>query len=136
VEKEARFFAFDPKKREKIFEAALSPGARHYPATWAAGGKVFTTVGDRMFVFDPRELNVTKTLQLPASQVEISLGQLGDGQLVGLTTKGVYVYDPKRGEIVHTAPAPVPVRCGFAVVEDAVYFGSNAELWRYHVPRL
>jgi len=132
----ARFCAFDPQKRAKVFEAALSRGARNYPATLAAGGQVFTTVGDRMFVFDPREMKVTKEIHLPAAQVEISLGQLGDGRLVGLTTKGVYVCDAKRGEIVHTAPAPVPVRCGFAVVDEAVYFGSNAELWRYHVPRL
>jgi hypothetical protein len=136
AEKEAKFFAFDPKKREKVFEAALSPGARNYPATLAAGGRVFTTVGDKMFVFDPREMKVTKAIQLPASQVQISLGQLRDGRLVGLTTKGVYVLDAGRGEVVQVETAPVPVRCGFAVVDDAVYFGSNAELWRYQVPRL
>jgi outer membrane protein assembly factor BamB len=135
VEKEAHFFAFDPKKRAKVFEAALSPGARNYPATVAAGGKVFTTVGARLFVFDPREMKLTKEVSLPAAQVEISLGPIGTNQLVGLTTKGVYVYDLQRGEIVHTASAPVPVRCGFAVVEDAVYFGSNAELWRYGLRR-
>jgi hypothetical protein len=109
VEKEARFFAFDPKKREKVFEAALSPGARNYPATFAANGWVFTTVGDQLFVLDPQTMQTTKTVALPGAQVEISLGQLREDQLVGLTTKGVYVYDLKRGEIVHTAPAPVPV---------------------------
>jgi hypothetical protein len=134
VEKEARFFAFDPKKREKVFETTLSPGARNYPATFAAEGKVFTTVGDKLFVFDPRRMEVVKTVTLPAAQVEISLGQLRAGQIVGLTSQGVYVYDLKRGAIVHTAQPPVPVRCGFALLEDAVYFGSNAELWRYRFP--
>jgi hypothetical protein len=136
VEKEAKFFAFEPGKRKKVFEAALSPGARNYPATWAADGKVFTTVGDRMFVFDPGEMRVTTAIQLPGAQVEISLGQLGDGRLVGLTTKGVYVVETGRGEVVHTETAPVPVRCGFAVVDDTVYFGSNAELWRCRLPKL
>jgi len=56
VEKEALFFAFDPRKREKVFEAALSSGARNYPATFAAEGKVFTTVGDHLFVFDPQAM--------------------------------------------------------------------------------
>jgi outer membrane protein assembly factor BamB len=135
VEKEARFFAFDPKKREKVFEATLSPDARNYPATVAAQGKVFTTAGDRLFVFDPATMRVIRTVVLPGAQVEISLGQVGQGRLVGLTTKGVYVYDPAGGEIVHTAPAPVPVRCGFALLQDAVYFGSNAELWRYRLPK-
>jgi len=39
VEKEAKFFAFDPKKRQKVFETALAPGARNYPATFAANGR-------------------------------------------------------------------------------------------------
>ncbi|MGA2864175.1 MAG: hypothetical protein ABSF95_06770 [Verrucomicrobiota bacterium] len=135
VEKEARFFAFDPQKKEKVFETTLSPGAHNYPATFATEGQVFTTVGDRLFVFDPATMRVTKTVPLPGPQVEISLGQLPAGPLVGLTTKGVYVYDLRRGEIVHTAQAPVPVRCGFALLDDSVYFGSNAELWRYRLPK-
>jgi hypothetical protein len=38
--------------------------------------------------------------------------------------------------MIHTARAPVPVQCGFALIDDAVYFGSDAELWRYHLPAL
>jgi hypothetical protein len=136
VETEAKFFAFDPKKRQKVFEAALAPGARNYPATFAAKGKVFTTVGSKLLVFDPATLKVTQTVQLPGTQVEISLGPGRDGQLIGLTTKGIYVFDLERGELVHTAMAPVHVHCGFAVVDDAVYFGSGAALWRYHLPAL
>jgi streptogramin lyase len=135
VEKEAKFFAFDPKKREKVFEAALSPGARNYPATFAAEGQVFTTAGDRLFVFDPARMQVSKSVSLPGPQVEISLGQLRAGQLAGLTTKGVYVYGLRRGEVVRTAASPVPVSCGFALLEEAVYFGSNAQLWRYRLPK-
>jgi streptogramin lyase len=133
VEKEAKFFAFDPKNKRKVFEAALAPGARNYPATFAAQGKVFTTVGDTLMVFDPPSLKVTQTVQLPGAQVEISLGQIRDGQLIGLTAKGVYVFDLERGELFHTATAPVHVNCGFAVVDDAVYFGSGTGLWRYHL---
>jgi streptogramin lyase len=133
VEKEAKFFAFDPRKKEKVFETVLVAGAGNYPATFAARGRVFTTVGDRLFVFDPKRLTVTKTLQLPGAQVEISLGQDRDERLVGLTSKGVYVVDAERCELVNTAAAPVPVRCGFAVVDDAVYFGSGTELWRWRL---
>jgi len=133
-EKEATFFAFDPRKKQKVFEAALAPGARNYPATFAAKGKVYTSVGDKLFVFDPKMMSVTKTVQLAGTQVEISLGQAGAGRLVGLTSKGVYVLDTARDEIVHTANAPVRVACGFALVGDAVYFGSGPTLWRYHLP--
>ena len=136
AEKEARFFAFDPKKREVVFEDSPSPGAASYPATFAAAGKVLTTAGDRLFVFDPAAMRVTRTVVLPGPQVEISLGRLGEGLVAGLTARAVYVLDPRRGELVHTAPSPAPVRCGFAVVADAVYFGSGAELWRYRFPPL
>lgn len=133
-EKEAKFFAFDPKLKKKVFEAALLPGATKYPSTFAVNGKVFTTVGDKLIEFDPQTLKVLKTIPLPGGQVEISLGQDQSGKLVGLTTKGVYVVDPDKGEVVHTAASPVPVNCGFAVVEGDVYFGSKAELWRYTLP--
>ena len=136
VEKEAKFFAFDPKRRQKVFETVLVPGARNYPATFAANGKVFTTAGDTLLVFDPGTRKVVRTVPLTGASVEISLGQLPDGRLVGLTSKGVYVLDPESGSLVHTAKAPVHVRCGFALVDNAVYFGSGAELWRYHLPDL
>jgi outer membrane protein assembly factor BamB len=134
TEKEARFFAFDLKKEQKVFETALVPGAANYPATFAGKGKVFTTMGDKLFVLDPSSFKVTQTIQLPGAQIQIALGQDSAGRLVGLTTKGVYVLDVTRGEMVHTAPAPVPVNCGFALIDDRVYFGSGADLWRYQLP--
>jgi hypothetical protein len=81
-------------------------------------------------------MKVVKTIPLPGAQTEISLGQNRNGKLVGLTTKGVYILDPEKSELVHTASSPVPVNCGFALVDDAVYFGSKAELWRYALPAL
>jgi outer membrane protein assembly factor BamB len=134
AEKEAKFFAFDPRKKQKVFEAALAPGARNYPATFAANGKVFTTAGNQLFVFDPGSRKVTKTIALPGAQMEISLGRPADGRLVGLAGNWVYVLDPAKEEIVFTARSPVPIRCGFALTGDAVYFGSGAELWRYRLP--
>jgi outer membrane protein assembly factor BamB len=133
-EKEAKFFAFDPKQKRKVFETALVPGATKYPATFATQGKLFTTVGDKLFEFDPQAMKVVRTITLPAGQLDISLGRHHSGKLVGLTTKGVYVLDPDKGELVHTDEAPVKMICGFALVDDAVYFGSNAELWRYSLP--
>ncbi|MBI3848746.1 MAG: hypothetical protein HY298_00435 [Verrucomicrobia bacterium] len=133
-EKEAKFFAFDPKQKRKVFETALVPGATKYPATFATHGKVFATVGDKLFEFDPQAMKVVRTITLPGGQLDISLGQHRNGKLIGLTTKGVYVLDPDRGKLVHTGDAPVKVNCGFALVDDAVYFGSKAELWRYLLP--
>jgi streptogramin lyase len=136
VEKEAKFFAFDPKRKEKVFESALMPKAGKYAATVASQGKVFTANGNQMIVFDPQTMNIVKTLPLPGSQLDISLGENGKTRLVGLTTKGVYELDPVKMEIVRTANAPVPVSCGFALTDDAVYFGTKAELWRFVLPDL
>jgi outer membrane protein assembly factor BamB len=136
VEAEAKFFAFDPNKKIKVFESALVPGAAKYPATCAVNGKVFTTVGDKLLEFDPQAMKVVKTIQLPGAQTEISLGQYRNGKMVGLTSKGVYVVDVEKSELIHTAAAPVPVGCGFALMGDVVYFGSKAELWRYSLPAL
>jgi hypothetical protein len=133
-EKEALFFAFDPREKKKVFEAALAPGARYYPATLAAGGMVYTVARDRLHFFDPRAMKVTRTIDLPGDQVEVSLGLHASGRLVGLTRKSVYVIDPERGEIEMTAAAPVPINCGFALTGEAVYFASGAQLWRYVLP--
>jgi streptogramin lyase len=134
IEKAAKFFAFDPTRKQRVFEAALVPGAAKYPATFAAQGKVFTTVGDKMLVFDPKAMRVVRTLTLPGSQLDISLGQDRSGQLIGLTSKGVYVVDPDKEQIIHAAEAPEAVNCGFALADNAVYFGSKAQLWRYVLP--
>lgn len=131
--KEALFFAFDPVKKEKVFEAALAADARSYPATFAAEGKVYTTVGDKMFVVDAKTKAVLTTIDLPGGQREISLGRHGSGRIVGLTSSAVYIIDPSRDEIVHAAAAPVRIKCGFALVGDSVYFGADAELWRYTI---
>ncbi len=135
-EKEAKFFAFDPKQKRKVFEAALVPGAGSYPATEAAFGKVFTTVGDRLFTFDPQTMRVVRTNTLPGGQAQISLGRHRSGLLVGLTSRAVYAFDPMKGELVHTATAPAPIHCGFALTDEAVYFGAGPTLWRYVLPPL
>ncbi len=136
TEKEARFFAFDPARRIKVFESALSPGAQAFPATFAAEGRLFTTAGDRLFEFDPGGMRVLRSVKLPGPQLEISLGVLAPGKLVGLTSAGVYIYNISEGQVTSSAPVPVPVRCGFAVLDGGVYFGSGAELWRWRPARV
>jgi hypothetical protein len=134
TEQEAKFFAFDPNRKQKVFEAVLVPGAQKYPATCVSHRRVFTTVGDKLLVFDPQSMSVERTVTLPGSQLDISLSEDRSGRLVGLTSKGVYLLDPARQGILLTAEAPVPINCGFALIHETVYFGSKAELWRYELP--
>lgn len=130
--KEAVFFAFDPNARRVVAASALVPGARSYPATLVAGGKVFTTAGDQLLMVDPESLTVLATHPLPGAQVEVALGLLGD-RLVGLTTQAVYEVDVTRGAVRVLGTAPKRIDCGFALADGAVYFGSGVELWRYVV---
>ncbi|MBI3735744.1 hypothetical protein HY256_04435 [Candidatus Sumerlaeota bacterium] len=132
-EKEAFFFAFDPKKKEKVFEAALRPGAQSYEAAFALGGKVYVCAGDKLFIFDPAAMKIEKTIELPGGQVPISLGADSRGQIAGLTYTSIYILDPAKGEITQTLPSPVRIKCGFALVDDYVYFGSDTQLWRRKV---
>ena len=130
VEKEAKFFAFDPRSGRKVFEASPAPGARNYPATAAAKGRVFTTAGDKLFVFDPRSMVFVATNSLPSVQVEISLGPFKE-RLIGLTSRSVYAVDLPDGKITELGSAPNRIDCGFAIESGAVYFGSGVELWRF-----
>lgn len=136
VEKEAKLFAFDPKSKAKVFEMALVPGARSYPAMLAAEGRVFAAVGNQVLAFDPQTRSVVKTIALPGGQTEISLGRHASGRVVGLAGGSVYVLDPVKLEILHTTKSPTHINCGFALTDDAVYFGSGPTLWRYRLPRL
>lgn len=133
VEKEAHFFAFDPVLKRTVFEEALVPGARNYPATFAADGKVFTTVKNEIFVVDAASRKVLQRGKLPGSQVDISLGRVG-ANLVGLTSDGIYSVGIDDGSVRTLAKAPKPVNCGFALQDRWVYFGSGTELWRYKLP--
>ena len=81
------------------------------------------------------ELVQQVAIDLPAGQVPISMGADSKGRVVGLTRSGVYVLDPESDEIVHTADAPSKIDCGFALVDDHVYFGAGVELWRYRLPQ-
>jgi streptogramin lyase len=132
TEKEAKVFAFDPRKKEKVFETALAPGAQSYQAMCAARGRVFVAVGATLYVFDPGTRSVVRQLALPGSQVEISLGLHRDGRLYGLCSAGIYSVDPQSGEVKPVASSPpVGIHCGFALTDTGIYFASGPHLWRY-----
>lgn len=134
TEKEARLFAFDPAKREKVYEAIPLPGDDGIKVVAAAEGKIFG-VGNRTgttFVFDPQTRTVIKTLTNPyGGQVWGSLRLAQDGLIWGLTTSAIYTLDPKTYQYKLVARSDKPITAGMAMTEEAVYFASNATLCRY-----
>ena len=136
TEKEAKFFAFDPKQKRKVFEAALVAG-RGELSGHGGGRRQGVHHGGRPAVcLRPADDAGGADEQPPGAQAQISLGRHRSGLLVGLTSRAVYAFDPSKGEVVHTAPAPTHIDCGFALTDEAVYFGSGPTLWRYWLPRL
>jgi len=131
TQKQALFFAFDPRTKKKVLEIPLVPGAQSYHAMCAAEGRVFVAVGSRLTVYDPPRKAKVREAPLPGHQVEISLGPHADGQLYGLTTQAIYRIHPKTYAMKTLAKAPVRIRCGFAVTDTGIYFGSGRHLWRY-----
>jgi streptogramin lyase len=131
TEKEALFFAFDPRKKEKVLETALAPGAQYYQAICAAEGKVFVAVGSKLYVFDPEKNAQVHEATLPGSQVEISLGLHSDGLFYGLSSGGIYSVNPKTYEMKLVGKPSVSIGCGFALTDTGIYFGSGAHLWRW-----
>ena len=130
-EKEALIFAFDPEKKQKIFETALESGLESYPAICSAEGLVFIATRKKILVFDPIIFKVTDTINLPGTVLEVSLGTHSDGFIYGLTSQAVFGIEPKTRKVMFVDPSPVPIRCGFALTDQAVYLGSGAHLWCY-----
>lgn len=133
TEKEARCFAIDPDTGRKAFDVPLLSGARSYPATIAAAGRVFTTAGDQLFVIDPVQQRVVATRKLPGNPVEIALGQHGN-RLIGLTSRAIYAVSLPDGEITTLGTSSKRIDCGFALDAHHVYFGCGTELMRFPIP--
>ena len=82
TEKEARLFAFDPVKREKLYEVTPLPGESGIKVLAAAEGKVFG-VGSRSnktFVFDPQTKTVTRTFGQSVRVAGLGLVSRGQGR--------------------------------------------------------
>ena len=134
VEKEGKLFAFDPVKREKLYDVTPIPGDDGVKVVAAAEGKVFG-VGNRSgktFVFDPQTKAVIKTLANPfGGQVWGSFRLHTDGLIWGLTSTSIFTLNPKTCEFSLVAKSAKPITSGLAFTGDAVYFASQANLWRW-----
>jgi hypothetical protein len=136
TEKEAKLFAFDPVKREKVYEVAPLPGETGIKVVAAAEGKVFGVgnSGNKTFVFDPKTRTVVRTFENPyAGQVWGSFRLHKDGLIWGLTNTSIFTLDPKACEYHRVVKCDKPITAGMALMDDAVYFACNANLWRYRL---
>ena len=55
----------------------------------------------------------------------------GESMIDAIVGNALPEIPPVRVSDVPVAKAPVPIRCGFAMTDTGIYFGSGIHLWRY-----
>jgi len=77
---------------------------------------------------------VVRTFENPyAGQVWGSFRLHKDGLIWGLTNTSIFTLDPKACEYHRVVKCDKPITAGMALMDDAVYFACNANLWRYRL---
>jgi outer membrane protein assembly factor BamB len=147
---EAKLFLWDPVTRQTLFETTPVAGAAHVTGlVTAADGRVYgiaggtgssggagSSGGDVLFVFDPRERAVRRTLPLPAQRLTYqtmynSTAAGADGQLWGLAPDAVFAVDPATETVRRVADLPEPFTAGFAAGGDSLYYASGPKVYRF-----
>ena len=134
VEPEAKFFAFDPQKKELVLEEAPCPGAGNIRSMALVGRKIFAIAGgDQLFVYDidAKQYLHKKNLGLGGIP-DCCLGLWKDGKLYGLSNKHVFQIDLDTYEVITLATYDGQIHCGFALDDKGIYFGDRATLVRYN----
>jgi len=154
-ERQARLFAWDAARKEKVLDIVPLRGCSTIAALVAAEGKVFgvghgadririrdatgkvvrlekTGGADALFVYDPKAGRLVHEAVLPFGSLrDLSLGLHSDGLLYGLTQRTIFSINPKTYEMKAVAEYPGGIDCGFALAETGLYFGSGVHLVRY-----
>ena len=135
---EAHFFAWDAAKNEKIIDLVVVAGDKSIPAMTTAQGKVFavSAPSNTLFVYDPQTRKIVYQQRLETRPIrEISLGLHPNGKIYGLGGNSVFTVDPATYVIQTEATFSQTISCGFALTNDALYFGSGAHLIRYRIAK-
>jgi hypothetical protein len=137
IEPEAKFFAFDAKKKGLVFEEAPFPGAQDIRSMALVGRKIFGVAGtDQLFVYDIDKQQYVHKGPLGTGPVQdCSLGLWQDGKLYGLSNKRVFRLDPETFDVTTLATYDGEIHCGFAMDAKGIYFGERATLIRCNWPK-
>ena len=123
-------FILDPAQ-ERIVENLSVPTPN---SMCVVEGRLFFASSDGLHVLDidSRRLAHHAPIDMGAQQRN-SLSQHADGLIYGLTDRAIYTVDPDTFTVTPLASLPVTARCGWAVNESGIYFGSADHVWRYRL---
>ncbi|HZT32705.1 MAG TPA: hypothetical protein VFA33_22645 [Bryobacteraceae bacterium] len=133
---EAKLFLWDPQGARKIFETVPVARARNINDLIAGPDKmIYGIAGQTLFVFDPATRQIVHTAPVPFHSAPYNSVAVGaDGGIWGLAREGIFRIDPRTRAATLVASAPRPITAGFDLRGGAIYFTSEAVLYRYHLP--
>jgi hypothetical protein len=141
TEDEAVLFLWDTQANKRVFQVAPVPHAKWISDLIPArNGLIFGIAGEYMFVFDPVQRKVIRTLPLPfvvGSAIQTlynSVAITADGKIRGLAPDGIFQISPDGRRLKLEARAPCKVTAGFVFNKGAIYFGCKSQLWRFNIP--
>jgi hypothetical protein len=140
TQKEGMIFIWDPVARKVSFSFPPVAGAATIDnLITAPNGLVYGLAGGTMFVLDAEKpgVRLTKPLPFPGGTVYGSLVLGPDGRIWGLAVHpnaGIFAIDPRTSDVQLVARPPKPITGGFAFRNNAIYFLSGPDLYRFALP--
>lgn len=137
AEPQALFFVWDPAAKKLLQTVPLVQGDTGTTSMAAAGGKVFvvTNPSNTLSVWDIGQKRIVDRRPVDCgTAVEISLGVHTDGNVYGLTRKGVFRINPATHEVKLLAAYEPGVSVGWAMNAEGIYFASGVHLVRWEWP--
>jgi len=134
---DAHVFTWDTSRKQKKMEAVPVQGAKTITdLITAKNGLVYgiavSGVEHTLFAFDPQTGRVVSRKSTQFHNVVYNgIGMTSSGMIVGLAEDGIFTIDEAKGEVRLIAKTPMKITGGFALRDDAVYFVSNAKVYRY-----
>jgi hypothetical protein len=134
---DARIFLWNTHTHTKEFDLVPVPGAEAITdLITSKSGLLYGIAEGRdshtLFAFNPLTRAVISTHLLPFHNIIYNaVGFWPDGAIVGLAEEGIFTIDEIAHEAHLIARSPVKITGGFDIRDDAIYFISNSEVFRY-----
>ena len=133
--KQAVVFGWDVAGKRKLWETNLVVGDRLISGLTVGDGKLFgvSLPSNTFFALNATNRKVLFTSKIGFGRFhETCLGYSESAKrLVGLAGNTIFSVEPNTYEFTKLGESKEPIRCGFALTDTGVYFGSGAKLCRW-----
>ena len=136
---DAHVFTWDTERKQKTTEAVPVEGTKTITdlITTRKGmvyGIAISGEEHTLFAFDPQTGHIVSRKSTPFRNVVYNgIGVTSSGRIVGLAEEGIFTIDEAKGEARWLAKTPMKITGGFGIRDNAVYFVSNAQVYRYRL---